>query len=248
MEFKEYELNLLGINEYLDQNNSKLRFFYKHLKKNALKNNGDIFEFGVFQGNSLLTVGLILKKLKSRKKIFGFDTFSGFPSYSKYDNLRNFYNLRYFKKTFVKDYKKFIKFKKFTGIKKINPISIATSGSFNKTSYELVKKKIEYFKLDNIELIKGHFKNTVPNFFQSYKKKISNCNIDCDLYEGYKIILPYVYKNLSKDGYIHLDEYYSFKYPGAKIATDKFCEKNNIKPRKNPSRKGEFERYYLSKR
>ena len=78
-------------------------------------------------------------------------------------------------------------------------------------------------------------------------KKISSCNIDCDLFSGYNIILPYVYPKLSKGGYIHLDEYYSLKFPGAKIAVDDFCKKNKIKPKKNLTRKGEFLRYYLTK-
>ena len=67
------------------------------------------------------------------------------------------------------------------------------------------------------------------------------------MYEGYSIILPYVYQNLSKKGCIHLDEYYSLKFPGAKIATDNFCKKFKIKPKKFPVRVGEFNRYYLTK-
>lgn len=247
MKFKEYEFNLLGADEYLNQNSSRLRFYYKHLKNNAKKYNGDIFEFGVFRGNSLITAALILKKLNSRKKVFGFDSFKGFPSYSKYDDLKNFYNLKYFNKSFLKQYKKFLKVKKITGLKKITPVSIASSGNFNKTSYELVKQKIDYFKLKNIELIKGDFKKTVPQFFNKKNINISSCNIDCDLYDSYKIILPYVYNNLTKGGYIHLDEYYSFKYPGGKIATDKFCKKHKLRPKKNIVRAGEFERFYLDK-
>ena len=89
----------------------------------------------------------------------------------------------------------------------------------------------------------------MPNIFDRplRKIKISSCNIDCDLYDGYKIILPYVYKFLSRNGYIFLDEYYSLKFPGAKIATDDFCKKFKIKPKKHLTRLGEFERYYLTK-
>ena len=123
----------------------------------------------------------------------------------------------------------------------------STSGDFSNQSYDYLKKKIEYFKLDNIRLIKGNFEKTVPNFFNSNKIKISSCNIDCDLYEGYKIILPYIYNNLSKGGYIFLDEYYSLKFPGAKIATDNFCKNFKIKPKRNLVRKGEFERWYITK-
>ena len=247
-EYTEFELNLLGVDEFHSQSNSRLRFWYNHIKKNAHKKDGDIFEFGVYRGHSLISAALILKKMKSKKKVFGFDTFSGFPAYSKFDNLKNFYNSKYFSKSIVKKYEKFIKLKKLnSSFKKINPKSVATSGDFNKTSYQLVKKKIDYFKLNNIEIIKGPFKKTVPNFFKNKNIKISSCNIDCDLYEGYKITLPYAYNNLSKGGYIHLDEYFSLKYPGAKIATDDFCKKFHIKPKKQSVRKNEFERWFLTK-
>ena len=133
------------------------------------------------------------------------------------------------------------------GKKKLNTNNIATSGRFDKTSYHLVLDKIKYLNLKNIKLIKGDFVNTVPAFFKNRKIKISSCNIDCDLHEGYRVVLPYAYKHLTKNGYIFLDEYYSLKYPGAKIATDNFCKQQKIKPKKHNVRKGEFERYYIDK-
>ena len=183
------------------------------------------------------------------KKVFGFDTFTGFPNYSPQDELDNFY--KYKGKYFSEDF--LMKFEKFKALKSImsdslelDKVSIATSGNFNTTSYEKVMKKIEYFKLENIEIIKGPFSKTVKNFLMK-KYKISSANLDCDLYEGYKICLPIVYENLSKFGFIHLDEYFSFKYPGAKIACDEFFNERNIKPLKNQTRKNEFERWYLTK-
>ena len=80
--YKEYELNLLGVNEFYNQTNSRLRFWYNHIKTNALKEDGDIFEFGVYKGNSLISAALILKELNSKKKVFGFDTFKGFTTES----------------------------------------------------------------------------------------------------------------------------------------------------------------------
>jgi hypothetical protein len=108
-------------------------------------------------------------------------------------------------------------------------------------------KKIDYFKLNNVKLIKGKFEHTVPYFFNKNNVKISSCNIDCDLYDGYRLLLPYIYQNSSKKAYIFLGEYYSLKFPGAKIATDNFCKKFKIKPKKHLTRLGEFERYYLTR-
>jgi hypothetical protein len=77
--YKEYELDLLGIETPHKQTVSQYRFWYEHIKKNAFKNDGDIFEFGVYKGNSLITAALILKEMNSKKKLYGFDTFEGFP-------------------------------------------------------------------------------------------------------------------------------------------------------------------------
>jgi len=249
--YKEYELDLLGIEGPHKQSISNHRFWYEHIKKNALKKDGDIFEFGVYRGQSSITAALILKEFNSKKKIYCFDTFKGFPSKSNFDDFKNFKNKKYFNKKLQKEHKNFLQLKKtLNRNKKFNVYNISTSGNFSKTSYEYVKEKIDYFKLNNIVLIKGDFKETVPNFFNfppTSKIKISSCNMDCDLYDGYKIILPYVYKFLSKNGFIFLDEYYSLKFPGAKIATDDFCQKNKIKIKKCKVRDKEFERYYLTK-
>ena len=52
---------------------------------------------------------------------------------------------------------------------------------------------------------------------------------------------------LEKNGYIHLDEYYSIKFPGARIAIDEFCSLNKIKLKKQKTPSYEFERWYLKK-
>jgi len=246
--FKEYQLDLCEVENSSIQKISSKRFWYKHIKKNALKNDGDILEFGVYRGRSLLTAALLLKQLGSKKKLYGFDSFKGFPSKTKFDDLKNFKNKKYFNKKFQNDYKKFIQLKKIlNNKKKFTPFNIASSGDFSHSSKQHILEKVKYLKLDNIVLIEGDFAKTVPNFFKSNKIKISSCNIDSDLYASYKITLPYIYNYLSKNGYIFLDEYYSLKYPGAKIATDKFCKQQKIKPKKHIVRPGEFERWYLTK-
>lgn len=247
---KEFITNSFGVDEFHEKSTSRLRFWYEHIRNNISNLEGDIFEFGVYRGASLIAVALMLKELNSNKKVYGFDSFTGFPSFSKYDGLDNFYTYKnsVFSEDFLKEYEKFLEIKRIvTGNKEFDPISIATSGAFNQTSKELIQQKIDYFKLDNIVLVEGDFKETVPNFFKNNEVKIYSANIDCDLYDGYKTVLPYIYKNLSAGGYVHLDEYYSFKYPGAKIACDSFFNEKNIIPQKNKTRVGEFERWFFSK-
>jgi len=246
--YSEFEYNLLKIDEFHLKSNSRLRFWYEHIRLNALKDDGDIFEFGVYQGASLIAVALILRELGSSKTVFGFDSFSGFPSYSKFDDLKNFNNSFYFSDAFNDERRIFTKLKKqITNIDNLDPISIASSGDFSNTSLKMLMRKIEYFKLDNIKIIEGPFEKTVQDFIKKNNLKISSCNIDCDLHDGYELVLPFVYNLLSNDGYIHLDEYFSFKYPGAKIATDNFCKKMNITPKKNIVRQGEFDRWFITK-
>ena len=47
MKYSEYELDLFEVEGYHKQTISAHRFWYQHIKKNALKKDGDIFEFGV---------------------------------------------------------------------------------------------------------------------------------------------------------------------------------------------------------
>lgn len=234
--------DILGIDFYLNPI-SGLRHLYNFILKNEKKINGDVFEFGCFNGRSLLAQAIILKKIKSKKKIFGFDNFKGFVSYHKYDNfkyLKNDKNI-YEKHIINKIIRKFV-----IG-KKINEKNISQSLDFSNQSKKNLLKKIKKLELDNIELVEGDFSETVPKFFKNYKNKIMSANIDSDLYETYKITLPFVYKHLSKGGYIHLDEYYSLKFPGAKIACDQFIRKNKIKLKKNKTYHWEFDRYFIKK-
>ena len=73
-------------------------------------------------------------------------------------------------------------------------------------------------KFSNVSLIKGTFKEVTPNF----KDKIAILHLDGDLYESYLTCLNNLYDNVVKNGVIIFDEYYSHKYPGARVAVDEF--------------------------
>ena len=84
-----------------------------------------------------------------------------------------------------------------------------------------MKKKIKLLKLNNVKLIKGNICKTLPIFFKKNPKfKVFSCNFDVDLYQPYKIALPLIWNKLEKKGYVHLDEYFSLKFPGPRIATN----------------------------
>ena len=71
--------------------------------------------------------------------------------------------------------------------------------------------------------------------------------LDCDLYNSYRLALPFVWGKLMCGGYIHLDEYYSLKYPGVRIAVDEFFSGKEDKPRMHGKRTMDFERWYVTK-
>ena len=239
----DYLFNLLNIDNF-NKNTSSLRHFYKHLIRYDKKIKGNIFEFGCYKGRSLLAIALLLKKIKSKKIVYAFDSFKGFPGYSKYESFKF---LKYNKDVFFKHNvsKKIRKFNLGLDIDKKN---ISSSNNFSLNSKKDLIKKIKFLNLKNIIIVQGDFKKTVPRFMKSYDKSIFSVNLDSDLYDSYKVVLENIYSKIVKNGYLHLDEYYSIKFPGCKIAVDEFCKKKNIKVKRNKNYDWEFERYYIQKK
>ena len=249
---KEFIYNSLEIENSSELSNSSYRFWFNDFRENHLKRSGDIYEFGVYRGSSLLAMALLAKRLGSKKHLWGFDSFEGFPRFSAQDDLKNFNEKNGFTKEQIKDVDLLAKIRltKNSKIENLN-LSLAKlgkSGLFTNTSFELLQEKIEQLSLTNITLLKGDFKDTVKKHFSKKIRSIFSANIDCDLYEGYKLCLPIIFESLEIGGIINLDEYYSLKYPGAKIASDEFLKTNSnallIKAR---NRNGEFPRFQIKK-
>ena len=100
--------------------------------------------------------------------------------------------------------------------------------------------------LSNVILVKGDFKETIKRFKRNNSNiNIFAANIDCDLYDGYKQSLEFIWEFAKKRAYIHLDEYYSLKFPGAKIATDEFLKNKKNKVKKFKAKGDDFNRCYL---
>ena len=239
----DYLFNILEIDNF-HKNTSSYRHLYKFVIKNHKKFKGDLAFFGIYRGAKLLSLSILLKKLNSNKKIFAFDNFKGFTKYNKNDDLK----LLKYNPDIWNRYLKTIKYRKLIIKQEINRSNISSSNEFNINSLNNLKRKIKFLKLDNINIIKGDFEKTVPKFFKNSKTKFFASSIDSDLYGNYKLILPYIYESSIKNAYINIDEYYSLKYPGCKIAVDEFCKIQNIKIKKNKSYRWEFDRYCLIKK
>ncbi len=156
---------------------SKLLTHYE-LFKRAEKVKGDIIECGVFKGTSFVRFCFFLKLYKSKKKIIGFDNFSN----------------NYPKTSEVKDLK-------------IRSKWIKESGG-NSISVVQLRKILNKNNIKNFELIKGDVVKTIPKFLKKNKKlKIALLNIDIDFYESTKACLTNLFKHVSKNGIILLDNY-----------------------------------------
>jgi len=249
----EHVYGVLGIANHNKNSMVSLRFWFNHLRENYNLLDGDIFEFGVYRGFSLLTMGLLLKKLGSDKVIYGFDSFSGFPEYVPQDNFSCFLEdeNNVFEEQLVKQALLTRQLKQQMSSSSVTSASISTSLDFSDTSYDRVMQKIDALGLDNI-IIKGSFEDTVDKFFSELDGDVFSANLDCDLYNGYKITFPHLCNKLVSGGHIHLDEYYSLKFPGARVATKDYFnsiedEDHGIQLKKNPTRDGEFERWFVTK-
>ncbi len=250
--YNDWEFNLLGIYNY--NNKGKLDKLFDFLKKNHDKIEGDVFEAGVFNGYQSISIAIFLKHLGSKKKLYCYDTFTGFPvNFDKYDKVKYFnklYNEKKISNNHYQQVKNFLRLK--SKILKINnnPNNISSSGNFD-GNLSMFKKKIKLLNLNNIIIKKGTFNETMKTH-KNNPEKIMCGIIDCDLYNSYKTVLKFIHQRLQKKSIVYLDEYYSLKFPGAKVATDeflKFQNNNSFYRLKNYTEgRGFFNRYYLIKK
>jgi hypothetical protein len=208
---------------------------------------GDICEFGVFQGRGILAWAMLCKELGLNKKIIGFDSFSGFPPiYHEKDDLIQFEKLHKSGSITKNHFDDTVRLKEIRELIKQTQISvqnISSSGDFSGSQLELLQRKIELLQLDNINLVVGDFdKEMVASACDS----ICLALFDCDLYESYRLSLMSTLPFLVENGVCYLDEYYSLKFPGAKIAVDEIVSQyKNLKLELMMREPDGFERWHI---
>jgi len=244
----DWEFGVFGVYNY--KKIGKLKEYFKFIKESYKSLDGDVCEVGVYRGYSIIATAMLLKEIGSDKKIWGFDSFSGFPSYHANDDLSMFEGL--YKQGLIslehyQDYNLNIKHKEFLSDVKVDPSNISTSSDFSETSKSLLERKIDYLGLDNIVLVDGDYQKTMQK--QDYiDLKFMAVLMDCDLYESHKIALPFVWKRMVSSGYMYLDEYYSLKFPGARIATNEFFSDKLDHPEMYMRQPMDFERWFVRKK
>lgn len=246
---KNWEFDVLGVlNPRIA---GALRFYFDFVRAKHATMEGDIVESGVYQGKSLLGMALMLKELGSDKKVYGFDSFSGFPPvYDEKDDFKRFDDLVLgggVTEEHYNDVKKNLKWRNAISCSQVSPASISGSGDFSVTSKELVEKKIDILGLDNVVLVDGPFSETMSG--TDRPKKIMCALMDCDLYQSHITSFDFIWPRLISGGLIYLDEYYSLKFPGARLATNEFIESHGEAALERFSTdNSEFERWGMWKR
>jgi hypothetical protein len=243
---EDWEFGVLGVYNY--RKPGQFSGYYRFLIENHDRVDGDVAEVGVFRGSSLLATALLLRELGSDKLVWGFDSFSGFPGYAKQDDLGMFARLFADDRISAEHMAKVdrnIELRKTTSGKAVDVTNVSTSGDFSQNPLSVLEKKIALLGLDNIRLVKGDFAATMADGVATGPSKLCAALIDCDLYDGYHASLPYAWQRLSRGGYVFLDEYYSLKFPGARIATDEFFADKADKPQRHQLNPGEFERWFV---
>lgn len=243
-----WEFDVLGVYNY--HTYGKLEPYFSWIVKNHEKIEGDIVEAGVFKGKSLLATAMLLKELGSDKKVYGFDSFSGFPPvYHENDDLARFEAL--YKESLIDNfhYEAHVKLKQYRSMLKEHNVTvknISSSDDFSDTSIQLINKKASFLGLDNIVLVQGDFLKTMDQSNLLDLVFMAGL-LDCDLYLSYQMALPFIWRRLSAGGYLWLDEYYSLKFPGARIACNQFFSNLKEKPQVYPKQEREFERWFAVK-
>ena len=62
----------------------------------------------------------------------------------------------------------------------------------------------------NVILHKGWFEDTIPDFLQSFSKRIALLHIDCDIYSSTKTVFHYFGKYITPGTIIMFDEYFGY--------------------------------------
>jgi len=249
---EDWEFNVLNIYNF-QKPGGHLEPYFDFVRENHAVIEGDLLEAGVFRGSSLIGMALMLKEMGSTKKIYGYDTWSGFPPVYRpqdgFDQWRALLNEgrisdTHFEKTRLHAAHRSLGLS--TG-QQLDCSNISSSGAFSACSRADVQRKLRYLGLENVVLVEGDFARTMSADTGSGPSKLFAAIIDADLYESYRVALPFIWSRLAHGGYLYLDEYYSLKFPGARIASDEFFAERRDKPQRSARENGHFERWFVRK-
>lgn len=166
---------------------------------------GDVFEFGVFKGLSLIRFATFRNFMEDQtsRKIVGFDTFGKFPT----TNIHSSDDLKF-----------------------VDAYASEAGDALAKQDLEAV---LERKGFTNTKLIEGNVFDTLPEYLSiNPATRISLLHLDMDVMEPTDFALELLYDRVVKGGIIMFDDYQAVA--GATISVDRFIEKTGLKLEKLP--------------
>lgn len=164
---------------------------------------GDILEFGVYKGTSLVRLATFREILETNfsRKIIGFDAFGKFPRESL---------------TLQSD---------------LNLISLFEESGGDGLSDMEVKSVFDLKNISNVDLVKGNVFETLPKYLEENPAlRISVLHLDMDVKEPTDFVLKELYSRIVPGGLIILDDYCAVE--GESLAIDQFLREHKLKLRK----------------
>jgi len=179
-------------------------------------NNFKYVECGVYIGTTLLPIYHFCRKLYDNFEIYAIDSFTGFPE-----------NVEQHPKDFPERFTELFNEGKINEQHMISAeerCRVLKNNKHLKNKYfsnyeEIFKQRIE--GKYEIKVVKTAYCD-LPRNFPDADSFLNIVFLDCDLYLSYWECFDY-FKDRTKR--FILDEYYSLKYPGARIATNEFVDK-----------------------
>ncbi|WP_026449911.1 TylF/MycF/NovP-related O-methyltransferase [Aequorivita capsosiphonis] len=185
---------------YLTSETGRIGKFLNHLEiyKKIIDLPGDVLEFGVYKGTSLIRFISFRDLLEhsSSRKVIGFDAFGKFPQDLSLES----------DKDFVENFE--------------------NAGGFGISKQEL-EFHLENKKTDNYRLIEGDIRDSLPKYLKENPSlKIALLHIDVDVYDPTKIILQNLWDKIVPGGVLVLDDYGTVE--GETKAVDEFFQNKNV--------------------
>ena len=179
---------------------------FRIIKKNK-KIKGDIIEFGVWNGNNLLSLKKIHDYLKLNKKIIGYDHFKGMPKSSRDFNRNSFHGD-------LKSLKKLIKFFRFKNLKLINDDILNLKNhlsKFKKLSFVYIDCDLYFTTTKILELLSKKISKGGLIVFDEGNQNVKKSGETRALKEFLKKNKNFFLKRYTKNGYqpdIYLEKIY----------------------------------------
>lgn len=173
---------------------------------------GSILEFGVFNGQGLMSfaqISAILEPNNLSRRIFGFDTFSGFSGVSEKD---------------------------------LPDGDVVREGGYFIDSYQRLNYAIDLFDrnrfighIPKVILVRGDVTETLDQFFIDQPQVIpALVYLDMDIYQPTKHVLEKILSRIPKGGVVAFDELNHPSYPGETTAFLEVLNTNSIALKKLP--------------